>query len=151
VLYACVAFVWILALFGTAKAVFFWRNAVTPDELESNSFVAIGFGPGIQRGAARAFVPRAFVGNGIALTLTAAALTDDQTPPSSPSIIVGVAGTLLLFGGFALVASIAIFNRPKFLLPRYLRNEAGALVGWWRGRKNERGRAGVGNRKVKAE
>ncbi|WP_330458382.1 hypothetical protein OIB37_16645 [Streptomyces sp. NBC_00820] len=58
-----------------------------------------------------------------------------------------VAGGVVLLGSFPLLvchATIAWFNRPRFLVPPHRRGETGSVVEWWRLRRGVRrpGRGG---------
>ncbi len=43
---------------------------------------------------------------------------------------------LLFFADFAVTAFVFLFGRPKFLIPPYLRQGAGAVHGWAAARRN---------------
>jgi len=128
--YLILPFVWIIAVFSVGKAVFLWRGSTANRDIESYSAIAIPFGPGIRRGAARAFVPMAFVTVGIAIIFTSGPFVNKRMAPGAPAVVLLDIGFALLFVGFLFIASIAVINRPKFLLPRYLRTEVGALGAW---------------------
>ena len=89
--------------------------------------------PSVIRGHERGIVPLA----GWLTTLSVA----------MPLVLTGVepvvaAGALLVLGSFLLLAAhatIAWFNWPKALVPPHRRQEAGAVVEWFRQRKAQRG------------
>jgi hypothetical protein len=126
-LLVCVVVSWIAAAAVVGRAVHFWRHSAgqLPDPSPGAAFVSIATAS-VRRGAFRAFVPKAIGIVGIALMFTTSMLTTEL----SGAWFVGVfgAGMLMLLVGYVLFFLVVWFNRPKFLLPSYLRAERGVLT-----------------------
>ncbi len=70
----------------------------------------------------RGTVPVAAMFNCLALMMIAAFIGETWKSLRSPSEIAGAVFLLMMLGCMAVIASIAAFNRPRFLVPPYLRH-----------------------------
>src|SRR3954453_18390597 len=91
------------------------------------------FSPPLWRGVARAFP----VQGACALVLIGGGIAADLAGRDSSGYDVGMAvGLVGLLGIVLLALPIALYNRPRFLVPPHQRDEPGALAEW----RRERGR-----------
>ena len=106
---------WIVAIGSTIKAVYLWRTPAEARNIEAYSVGLLVFTGALRRGIARGFVPMAILTFGSALLVT------------SPFATLNILSCAMIFGGFAFLFSVALINRPHFLIPTYLRHERGAI------------------------
>jgi hypothetical protein len=120
--------------FGPRIAAKVWRDPAYAERMTRSGHV-LPFGYATRRGMTRGVLPLwtgvGFIGAG---TLAAATLPAGAGHPSSPALV--VAGVCYALGLAAIGVNLCIvwFNRPRRLVPAYMRGEEGLATAWWRSR-----------------
>lgn len=86
---------------------------------------------GVVRGTVPMWAGIGFIGVG---ALAAAALPAGPAHRASPILMIAGAGFALGIIGIALNLWIVWFNRPRLLVPPFMRAEEGMVTAWWRSR-----------------
>lgn len=118
-----------------------WRGELT-DLHEAGSRDYWPLGEALRRGFLRGLVV-GIVGFTCLLIALAAAIAADELTGTAAAALERTGQALFLLFVVLLVvdAGVTLFNRPKFVVPPYLRDEPGALAMWLRrGRRRRSGR-----------
>ncbi|MEV7025141.1 hypothetical protein [Kitasatospora sp. NPDC093558] len=113
------------AVFSTWRAV---RVATRPDLFEPYARQeSLGiFGPRFSRGMVRGSAPMAVASWALVAFMCTAVATSGRAEASAGSLLAAAASLAILVAGALVAVSVAAFNRPKWCVPRYLRDEPGA-------------------------
>jgi hypothetical protein len=98
------------------------------------------FGNALLRGWIR-MTPVAIAGIWIMLAIVAIGIPSTGAEPGSALYALGyllIPLTLLLFACFAVMVTIVLFNRPRFLVAPHLRTDPGAISAWFHPHRGQR-------------
>lgn len=124
-----------MAVFFTWAAWVFWHHPERAPRMRLTK----SSDPSVIRGHERGVVP--FAGFVVGITVMMGDVSVGHSWTGTPLEVVKVIGIIALTTSMLSIccqAAVAWFNRPKFLVPHRLRDEAGSVTEWWRWRRDLR-------------
>ncbi|MEE1782860.1 hypothetical protein PUR71_08015 [Streptomyces sp. SP17BM10] len=113
------------AVFNTWRAVMVARRPDLFEPYAQQEPLSI-FSPRFRRGMVRGSAPMAVASWALAAFMCTAVVMGGRTAVSADSLLIAAIPLAVLVAGFLMAISVAAFNRPKWCVPRYLRDEPGA-------------------------
>nr|WP_202471086.1 hypothetical protein [Streptomyces sp. SID8377] len=124
-----------VSLFSVRAALLHWADSDRAPDAATHRYST---NPSVIRGHQRGIV--ALAGWLVSMTIGIVAATATAAAGGAGPAVEGV-GAFFILGSFPLLmlhATIAWFNRPKFLVPPHRRSETGSVIEWWRHRRDLR-------------
>jgi hypothetical protein len=116
-----------LTVYSAASAVRLWSNPDRADRIMA-AYAVLPFGPRVRRGTVRGAWPRTAILAAVSgIALVGAAPTHADLVARKPNAVIVVILIALLLVAGLLQLSIILVNRPRFLMPPYMRTEPGVL------------------------
>jgi hypothetical protein len=117
----------LLTIYSAVSAVRLWSHPDRADRILA-AYAGLPFGPRVRRGTVRGAWPRtAILASVTGIALIGTAPTHADLVARKPNAVIAVILIALLLIAGLLQLSIILVNRPRFIVPRYMRAEPGVL------------------------